>query len=638
MIHRPSFCIPVCTLCGRVYGACAFTILVGWPLWLKVRVLDVVARQHKIARAGLLVVLCEDLWHRLLTRFLCYGPGLQMMTIDKIKSHKVVMPWKPYGSLHFAPEPLGNEHNCAPCIGSTGCDAGIYEGIGLEWRALFTCQRCVSEKPLMFLALWPLDVCAGRSVRWPLEVRVLNASGEARGGQYVITYTSSKWDGDWYQSSQPTILNSVISNNQTVQVCKVPAELSIAPSLTPTHTPAPIRKRRLLEADATPEARDELVAGGSAAEEEEQRRLESEKISGDDAAISYTDKQLLQCCHGSPGPVYVVACLVDEYFTYARHKQTASAGFGPPFDNRCTAVAGVCGASCGTQVNEPTNCVNGKIPQYKLVSGMCKDPESNDDDDCGPQHEDDFQQQQEIPEGDVFEIQAFDTNWRPRDPGSSEPPVKLYFTQTPAAWHWFFMTMMFMSYVSICVASIPGAGVCGSANERLPILHTLNQNGAIKDGVKCIAFSISASEHKVWVIRNLLGKIASSFMHDSARLYDFFQDEGTRAGAYALWDALVMFMQVPRGTKEDTIGMCKNWAARLRDPAENLSRSLDTFKKDSEAPPVTMSSIEREFDAFDDVHEIGRVKFNIPEEKLSMLHYAYELYDLINCLGDRSVW
>ena len=36
------------------------------------------------------------------------------------------------------------------------------------------------------------------------------------------------------------------------------------------------------------------------------------------------------------------------------------------------------------------------------------------------------------------------------------------------------MAMMFMSYVSICVASIPGAGVCGSANERLPILHTLN--------------------------------------------------------------------------------------------------------------------------------------------------------------------
>jgi len=37
------------------------------------------------------------------------------------------------------------------------------------------------------------------------------------------------------------------------------------------------------------------------------------------------------------------------------------------------------------------------------------------------------------------------------------------------------------------------------------------------------------------------------------------------------------------------------------------------------------------------MHESAK-KFGIPDAKLSMLHYAYELYELVNCLGDRRVW
>jgi hypothetical protein len=210
------------------------------------------------------------------------------MTIDKIKTHKVHIPWKPFGSLHFAADPLGNDHNCAPCIGYAG------------------------------------------SVRWPLEVRVLNGSGAAEGGQYVVTYTSNKWNGDWYQSSQPTILNSLHTDNQTMEVCKIPGQLSIAPSMTPTHdpdhTPSPTvtppgRKLLATDDDAAAGAPEIIqpegpgltgwdTTGDSQFSADERRLGESEKISGDDAAISYTDQQLLQCCHGAPGPTYVVACLV----------------------------------------------------------------------------------------------------------------------------------------------------------------------------------------------------------------------------------------------------------------------------------------------------------------------------------------
>lgn len=64
---------------------------------------------------------------------------------------------------------------------------------------------------------------------------------------------------------------------------------------------------------------------------------------------------------------------------------------------------------------------------------------------------------------------------------------------------------------------------------------------------------------------------------------------------------------------------------------------IDSFKKDGEPQVANMSSIERDLDAFEDIHQ-QCPKFNVPESRLSLLHYAYELYELIECLGDRKVW
>ena len=38
-----------------------------------------------------------------------------------------------------------------------------------------------------------------------------------------------------------------------------------------------------------------------------------------------------------------------------------------------------------------------------------------------------------------------------------------------------------------------------------------------------------------------------------------------RAGAYAMWDALARMLDVRPGEREDTLGLCKLLAARLRD-------------------------------------------------------------------------
>jgi len=536
-----------------IYATCAFAILVGWPLWLKIMTLSIITEKNG---------------HR---------------------------PWKPYASVEFVGTGLGSDTNCHTCLGY------------------------------------------GSSVSWPIQVKVHNTTAKAQGGQYVITYTADKWTGPWYQSSLPSILNTINNVTQVMDVCKVPKQFTGAPTPAPTHgPPTPVtttagKQRQLLSEEDSEEEEEEDWSPEVQLEQElqrnEERRLRSstDQISIDDITdATIEDIEILDCCHGRPGPVYVVACVVETFSEVRRTKGKFT--HGPPFDDRCVAVAGTCGASCGTQVQQPSHCVDNKIPDYYLIEDKCNDDDVYNDkkghhSSCGPKTEDDFEQLFKIPKKDVFTVGG----------------LKLYFTQTPRVWHWFFMCMMFMSYVSISVASIPGAGVCGSAKERLPILHTLDQNGAIKDGVKCISFSISASEHKIWVLRNLIGKIASSFLHPSARLFDYFQDEGSRAGAFALWDALVYFMHVPQGIKEDTVGLCKMWASRLRDPAETLGHNLDTFKKDSEAKGASMADIERDLDAFEDIHQ-SCSKFNVPEERLSMLHYAYELYELIECLGDRSVW
>ena len=78
----------------------------------------------------------------------------------------------------------------------------------------------------------------------------------------------------------------------------------------------------------------------------------------------------LGCCLGSPGPMYMVACVV-------RNWAGKSAGVGkrvpgPPFDDRCVAVAGVCGATCGADFkfhSSEEHCEAGIIPQVRTTAG-----------------------------------------------------------------------------------------------------------------------------------------------------------------------------------------------------------------------------------------------------------------------------
>eukprot|EP00613_Pedinella_sp_CCMP2098_P050837 CAMPEP_0171825626 /NCGR_PEP_ID=MMETSP0992-20121227/5639_1 /TAXON_ID=483369 /ORGANISM="non described non described, Strain CCMP2098" /LENGTH=1435 /DNA_ID=CAMNT_0012440573 /DNA_START=137 /DNA_END=4444 /DNA_ORIENTATION=- len=510
------------------------------------------------------------------------------------------------------------------------------------------------------------DACDGvaEAVRFPVSVSVSNFTDMDQAG-YVELFVSQDWKGGnsgrWWRPGYPAILSAISSVNETIDVCSVPQQFSHAPSFMPTPEPSKKTKvgRRRLQGEGGEEEEEEeeeeaaedptVEELGQLEQQQLRRRLTGTKVGvaaktassalNDDLANDDKSMAQLGCCLGSPGPMYMVACVV-------RNWVGTNAGLGhkvkgPPFDDRCVAVTGVCGNTCGADFQFPgsAHCEAGIIPQRFLVSDYCGSSEDDTDGshNCGDGTDrvsDDYEvkRKKTIELEDSYFHLPFDTSpehergWWEYAPVIKGQPV----------WHWSFMLMMFLAYTSMTLAFLPGIGRCGSSRARLPILHTLNSQGAIKDGVECVSFSISASEHKLWVLRNLVGKVASSFYHPQALLTDFFMDETARSGAYAIWDALSRFVNKDEACQVDMVGFLKAWAARLRDPAELLQESEDRFKVRGDNKKL-LSQIEQLVDPF---HNIGALasKYGLSEDDLAELHYAYELYELIDCMLDKRVW
>jgi hypothetical protein len=493
------------------------------------------------------------------------------------------------------------------------------------------------------------DQCDGVSdaIRYPVSVEVSNFT-ELDQAAYVVIYVAQDYKGKWYQPGYPAILSAVTALNETIDVCTVPQLHTHAPSFIPTPkptkdsgnnpAPSPVTSsstRKLLDSFEEEEDQDLEVEDYLEGEEERPRRLHT-PLGGagrldDDFANDDLLAAQLGCCIGSPGQMYMVACVVRDWPGDSNIGKTVP---GPPFDDRCVTMTGVCGVTCGASLQQPKyHCEDGIIPQRYLVADYCdsEDDDLNCGDDVKGVDDDYYQEQDELnkQEKNYFKLLW----WLKGNYGWFQ--WALIITEQPA-WHWMFMSMMFMAYTSMVLAYIPGIGRCGSSRARLPILHTLNSQGAIANGVECVSFSISASEHKLWVLRNLVGKCASSFYHPQALLTDYFQDETARSGAYAIWDALSRFVDKDEGCQVDMVGFLKAWAARLRDPAELLQETEDRFKTRSTEKRL-LSEIESVVDPF---HNIGSlaVKYGLTEDDLAELHYAYELYELIDCMLEKKVW
>jgi len=366
------------------------------------------------------------------------------------------------------------------------------------------------------------DQCDGTdiAVRYPVSVDVGNFSNLDQAA-YVVLYSAPTWDGQWVQSSYPSILNAVHAENQTLDLCKVPQQESLAPSLKPTDKPT------IFTSDAPTHAPHSTSRRSLLSEEEEEqeaRRLATGHVPPKTAAGALLDDYQnddysaaeLSCCFGSPGQTYLVACLTTDW-TFVANSGDGEARIGqndkgPPFDDRCLAVAGVCGNSCGTSLRNPrVHCEDGIIPQRFLVSDYCGDSRGGSgaarNSECSEVRSSDAADDDygaKIAARAVDQAKYFHMPW---DDGNDNAQWYMVagIVENEPIWHWSFMVMMFMAFTSTVLAYTPGIGRCGSSRARLPILHTLNSQGAIKDGAECVSFSISASEHKLWVLRNMVG-------------------------------------------------------------------------------------------------------------------------------------
>ncbi len=301
------------------------------------------------------------------------------------------------------------------------------------------------------------------------------------------------------------------------------------------------------------------------------------------------------CCMGSPGGIYLVACIVKEFPATQLYDKVK---FDPTkkLNEYCIQADGVCGTSCGFDTTLPKYCAFGEES-----SGSVDD--ADDVPDSARWWDNDDPRRGRIPQRLL--MKPSDSEFDDDDAGSvfgsesrSSSVLGLFF-------HVFFIVFMTISALSLWISFLPGIGRDNDAPS--PSLYNVEQHmntkgrGDESDPLVCVAFSISASEPRMMILRNMVGKLmawchehklflkdrpwmnkddsksdrAGSLLRpiDKVSFVDLFQDEGNRVGCFALWDA---FSDLVDGTD-------LKFLEELADEMKNMTAS-DTVVKSNRMP------------------------------------------------------
>ena len=179
-----------------------------------------------------------------------------------------------------------------------------------------------------------------------------------------------------------------------------------------------------------------------------------------------------RCCLDQPGFIYLVLCVSP--FEYLRRASFYDR-VDPTFQAQCVGLTGRCGASCGVDARAPVpeTCVDGVIPLDKLL------PQEKKAADDGPR----------------FYDQRFKTSSRQQT---------LYLNS--------FVTFVTLMVVGTWVSFFSGTGYLDD-----PLKPSMSEVEAylaedtkdFKQPLCCVAFSISAAEPRMMVLRNMVGKYMS---------------------------------------------------------------------------------------------------------------------------------
>mmetsp|Transcript_8246 Transcript_8246/g.25506 ORF Transcript_8246/g.25506 Transcript_8246/m.25506 type:complete len:1584 (-) Transcript_8246:1211-5962(-) len=360
----------------------------------------------------------------------------------------------------------------------------------------------------------------------------------------------------------------------------------------------------------------------------------------DDAVIS-------RCCLDKPGFIYFVACASPyEYLQVADFYTKVER---PPFDDQCIAMASRCGVACNVDADAPreNTCVNGEIPLKELVRKKFL-PDDYDDD-------------------------MYRRRLGGNGNGRRHYDGRLQFESWHASlYHGTFVFFVTLMAMGTWITFFAGTGsiqepLKPSMFEVEAYMATDGQNDPTKKPLCLVAFSISASEPRMMVLRNMAGKLMSwiyqrkftlsaragaeaktdaadaqtaedprsttqrqptqkeimaATMTEYVEFIDMFADEGHRVGAYALWDAFVDLIH------EADLCFVENMANKMTTMTAEDDRLLSKTEDD-------------ELCLDDELREMAASKpdvMRITQEEIDQLELAFAMFDLLTALGHPGFW
>jgi len=268
-------------------------------------------------------------------------------------------------------------------------------------------------------------------------------------------------------------------------------------------------------------------------------------------------------CFTTPGFMYMVACMTSKPVYMSGRSLHLDP---PPFNDRCVAVGGLCGATCGSGQE-----ADEKVSRF-----------------CTPQAG--AEKRRLNHQASPYETR--DIAWE-----NLVGPIELRRSAkaTSIAARFFFhcfIFFIFISFLGTVLGKFPG-----NFTDFYPA-HTweeIRKHGYVLENYgSCVSTGVSAGENKMVVFRNWLGKISARPKFDCsayptfAKWVDVFCDEGHREGARILWHAWTNFLDT-----NPPVTFLQQWSVNLQNMTWDQAHSRSPFdfkwhdKKVRKVLPVT---------------------------------------------------
>lgn len=220
-------------------------------------------------------------------------------------------------------------------------------------------------------------------------------------------------------------------------------------------------------------------------------------------SVKKKDERVSRCCLGNPGFIYLVACATP-------YEYLKTAGFygrvgGPPFDGQCITIAGRCGVACGVDADVPipgTCDENGIIPMKELIDEDILNGESG-----SPKKK---------------RIRHYDRGEKMK-------------SMRAKAYHVSFVVFVTLMAIGTWISFLAGTGKVDPVPKpsMSEVEGFMASDSSEKKPLVLVAFSISASEPRMMVLRNFCGKLNSWIhqrkfsLHPRSAADAIFRDDGT---------------------------------------------------------------------------------------------------------------